>query len=77
MNDPYLILLMLATAFFIAVFCLGLHSIFDGVVHKCWHKWGNWAVDETPDVLTQVRRCTKCGYVQMEQHIKVKGDTNE
>jgi ribosomal protein S27AE len=77
MNDPYLILLMLATAVFFAAFFFGLHNIFDGVAHKCWHKWGYWGVDETSDVITQVRRCTKCGYVQMEQHIKIKGSEND
>lgn len=74
MSDPYLILLMLATGVFIAVFMLGLHNIFDGIAHKCWHDWGDWGSDETSFVLTQVRKCKKCGYCQIEQHIKLKGN---
>lgn len=77
MNDPYLILLMIATGVFLSVFMVGLNNIFDGIAHKCWHDWSDWGYDETEDVLTQVRRCKKCGYAQMEQHVKLKGETNE
>ena len=38
----------------------------------CWHKWGTWDVEETPDAYVQARRCTKCGYTEIEQFRKIK-----
>ncbi len=65
MNDPVLILAMVATAFFLAVFLIGLKNIGEGVLDKCWHSWGSW--DEPhhngKDVV-QLRVCKKCNAME-------------
>jgi hypothetical protein len=38
----------------------------------CWHKWGTWDVEETPDVYVQARKCNKCGYTEIQQLEKVR-----
>lgn len=37
----------------------------------CWHKWGNWDIDETDTAYVQARCCEKCGYVEMQQWKKL------
>lgn len=39
---------------------------------SCWHKWGGWDVEETPDAYVQARKCNKCGYTEIEQFKKVR-----
>lgn len=67
MNDIYLFF-----GTILGVMAIGFLMYFLDHVFKCWHKWGTWDVEETPDAYVQARKCSKCGYTQIEQFRKVK-----
>lgn len=65
MIDSVLLILVIATAIFLAVFFLGLRNIIDGVAHQCWHSWENWEdPHNTGKDVCQLRKCTKCNQTE-------------
>ena len=65
MNDPVLILLIVATGFFCAVFLIGLKNIGEGILDKCWHSWWPWDDPHNTDKdVVQLRICKKCNAME-------------
>ena len=65
MNDPVIIFLLIATAFFLAVFLIGLKNIVEGALERCWHSWSPW--DDPHNAgkdVVQLRTCKKCNAME-------------
>lgn len=69
---------MAMSDFLLVLFGVGIVAGAVLIVHvierltKCNHKWGYWEHKEDSAAFILKRQCDKCGYLEIEQHLKIR-----